>query len=775
MLTNLDAPTGIVLDQPNDHLYFVTWDQGQVRGSLHRANLQGQNHVVLRSGIDLPLQLGLDKANGRIYWSNENPPSVQSTDLDGNDLQTLVTDTGTLEKGPYGLAILDSAFISNPSISWPAPAAITYGMPLGNGQLNATATVPGTFSYSPPAGTVLNAGDDQPLLVTFTPDDPRYNVTQASVTIDVAPAPLTITADSLSMPAGGPLPSLTASYAGFVNGDTPAALDTPVQLVTSATPGSPPGAYPIVASGAIDANYAISFVNGTLTVLEPDQVVLKWYFPLTVAYGTPLGNGQLNATATVPGTFVYSPPAGTVLNAGDDQPLLVTFTPDDTTSPVLQASVTIDVAPAPLTITADSLSMPAGGPLPSLTASYAGFVNGDTPAALDTPVQLVTSATPGSPPGAYPIAASGAIDANYSITFVGGVLEIVAPPPSLYWTDYAAKQVKRISSGSTQPEVLLSLPANADPRAVVVDSNAGVLYLADWGLGIVRANLDGSALTSLYPAATGATGLALDATTGSLYWTVASAGQIVRGRVDGSTPAETLISTNTSNPEALALDPANAKLYWSNTANGSVWRANLDGSGAQPLLSGMTTSIGIALDLAHGHLYAVEWGGGQGVLRRANLDGSNQQVVLSGFGHPLQLALDPLGQRLYWSTYAPASLQSVRLDGSDLQTISNVGDPWGLAVASSTSSQPPTGEPITWPAPAAITYGMPLGNGQLNATATVPGTFSYSPPAGTVLNAGDDQPLLVTFTPDDTTSPVLQASVTIDVAPAPLTITADSL
>jgi len=34
-------------------------------------------------------------------------------------------------------------------------------------------------------------------------------------------------------------------------------------------------------------------------------------------YGTALGATQLNATASVPGTFVYAPPAGTVLNAGN--------------------------------------------------------------------------------------------------------------------------------------------------------------------------------------------------------------------------------------------------------------------------------------------------------------------------------------------------------------------------------------------------------------------------------------------------------------------------
>jgi hypothetical protein len=45
-----------------------------------------------------------------------------------------------------------------------------------------------------------------------------------------------------------------------------------------------------------------------------------------------LGGAQLNATANVPGSFVYTPLAGTVLTAGTNQVLSATFTPVDTTN-----------------------------------------------------------------------------------------------------------------------------------------------------------------------------------------------------------------------------------------------------------------------------------------------------------------------------------------------------------------------------------------------------------------------------------------------------------
>ena len=64
------------------------------------------------------------------------------------------------------------------------------------------------------------------------------------------------------------MPTLTASYTGFVNGDTSASLTTQPTLTTTATAsshvaGSP---YTITASGAVDADYTISYVAGSLTV-----------------------------------------------------------------------------------------------------------------------------------------------------------------------------------------------------------------------------------------------------------------------------------------------------------------------------------------------------------------------------------------------------------------------------------------------------------------------------------------------------------------------------
>jgi hypothetical protein len=100
--------------------------------------------------------------------------------------------------------------------------------------------------------------------------DSYYAGSTGCMTETIEQAVLTVSADDKTMPQGGPLPALTASYNGFVNGDTFATCCTGAPaLSTTATASSPPGAYPIdISQGTLAAaNYTFTFVNGTLDVL----------------------------------------------------------------------------------------------------------------------------------------------------------------------------------------------------------------------------------------------------------------------------------------------------------------------------------------------------------------------------------------------------------------------------------------------------------------------------------------------------------------------------
>ena len=127
----------------------------------------------------------------------------------------------------------------------------------------------------------------------------------------------------------------------------------------SATAASPAGTYPIVPSlldpDNLQTNYQVTLVDGTLTVLQTASTV-AWTNPAPITYGTALSSVQLNATASVPGSFAYSPTNGAVLNTGTNT-LSVIFTPADTTDYTsVTGSVSLVVLPAPLTVTAANAS-----------------------------------------------------------------------------------------------------------------------------------------------------------------------------------------------------------------------------------------------------------------------------------------------------------------------------------------------------------------------------------------------------------------------------------
>lgn len=86
----------------------------------------------------------------------------------------------------------------SPQLTWTAPAAITYGAALGSAQLNASAAAPGTYSYSPASGAVLNAGQHT-LSVTFTPNDTAsYDSATVTTTLDVLKADQSINFNPLN-------------------------------------------------------------------------------------------------------------------------------------------------------------------------------------------------------------------------------------------------------------------------------------------------------------------------------------------------------------------------------------------------------------------------------------------------------------------------------------------------------------------------------------------------------------------------------------------------
>jgi len=227
-------------------------------------------------------------------------------------------------------------------LDWSNPQDIAVGTALSSAQLNATANVAGTFSYSPDVGTVLGLGQGQTLTTTFTPDNlEAYSVTDTTVTINVTTSTPTLTWNNPANIVYGTLLSATQLNASAnVSGNftyTPA-LGTllnanPSQQLQVLFNPTTPGFDPVSTS-----------VN--INVLKATPVI-NWTDPLAIGVGTALTALQLDATSAVPGSFAYTPDTGTVLGIGNNQVLSTTFTPDATNNYEQNtAQVNIDVLQA---------------------------------------------------------------------------------------------------------------------------------------------------------------------------------------------------------------------------------------------------------------------------------------------------------------------------------------------------------------------------------------------------------------------------------------------
>lgn len=80
-----------------------------------------------------------------------------------------------------------------PYVGWENPAYMYVGQTdtLTSVQLNAIAETDGTYTYDPPAGTILALGDNQKLTLTFTPSDKdSYRTVVDSVFVNVKNMPI---------------------------------------------------------------------------------------------------------------------------------------------------------------------------------------------------------------------------------------------------------------------------------------------------------------------------------------------------------------------------------------------------------------------------------------------------------------------------------------------------------------------------------------------------------------------------------------------------------
>jgi predicted outer membrane repeat protein len=342
---------------------------------------------------------------------------------------------------------------ATPTVSvWPTASAINSGQSLSASTLTGgAASLTGAFAWTTP--TLVPGAGSQTESVTFTPSNTAdYLSVTGTVSINVTASKgnLVITASSPTMSYGSRAPVITASYSGFLPGDSAASLTVLPTCATTATSISNVGSYTTSCSGAVDTKYIITYKTGSLSVTPAVLTVAAT--SQSDVYGLVdfdgCGNANKHLAYTITG-FVN----------GQTQSQVVTGAPAESTTATPASKVgiypinitqgtlaltssygknysltyvngTLTVTPATLYVVANSYTRKTGSVNPSFGYTFLGFVNQDnrSNALTGAPSCCTTTATKSSPVGLYPIVISlgtlAAKNVDYTFKFVNGVLVV---------------------------------------------------------------------------------------------------------------------------------------------------------------------------------------------------------------------------------------------------------------------------------------------------------------------------------------------------------------
>ncbi len=113
--------------------------------------------------------------------------------------------------------------------------------------------------------------------------DANYSISYVAGSITVNPAPLTITASSASMTYGGTVPTIVPVISGLQNGDDCLGPRVGNRLLDGRRHDRARSAATPRLRGAVDANYDISYADGSVTV-NPAALIVTASSP-SMSYG----------------------------------------------------------------------------------------------------------------------------------------------------------------------------------------------------------------------------------------------------------------------------------------------------------------------------------------------------------------------------------------------------------------------------------------------------------------------------------------------------------
>ena len=297
--------------------------------------------------------------------------------------------------------------------------------------------------------TIVGARTGQLTIVSNAPANASVSV---PLTGTGTPAPLTITASSTSLIIGSPVPTITPTVAGLLAPDTIASLGT-ILCSTTYTTTSGVGTYPTTCSGAVNTNYTISYVAGSVTARVPAPT-LSSISPISGVRGTSVpvtltGTNLTGATAvavsgtgvTVSGLTVVNATTATatftIAGTATVSARTVTITTPGGTSNTVTFTVTSPGAPTLTSIAPTSGAQGATVPI-TLTGTNLTGATAITVSGTGVTVSGLTVVGPTSVTATFAVSGTATLSARtVSITTPGGTSNTVtftvvsAPVPTL--------------------------------------------------------------------------------------------------------------------------------------------------------------------------------------------------------------------------------------------------------------------------------------------------------------------------------------------------------
>lgn len=392
--------------------------------------------------------------------------ATKAADADYN--ATTATFTFTFTKAPLTITA------SSPQVTYGSAAPTINGTASGVLQRDA-GQAPYSGLVCSTAYTVTSDARSNPLTSCTGATSANYTITYVSGSVDVRPAPATITARSANVTYGTAAPTIGADYTGLLNGAT-AATTAPTCTVTGYTTASAGGStWTTSCSGASDNNYVFGYVTGTLTVVQAAQTVTfsqpsaKTYGDADVTLTASASSGLAVSFATSSASTICVITGSTLSIRGAGSCVIIASQAGDGNYQTASASVrTLTINPKAITVTATVApnSQTYGSADPTLGYSVSGLVGTDAFSTVDvryTSVGGYDSHTAPSAVGSYSVVPSAAVMGtgdiyNYSITYANASYTITRQQLA---TPVVNTTATREATGSTVLHMLVPYVANA--------------------------------------------------------------------------------------------------------------------------------------------------------------------------------------------------------------------------------------------------------------------------------------------------------------------------